>query len=249
MSGIPVHTSSPINPNTAAKATGTTPKTTEPESPSIPTQTVAPTAFTDDAATYPPAQPGAAPGPAPTGAVQPTPTQRIPTQTMPSTYPPPPQPGAVPVATPVYDSTSHQPTIPPPPKAGEVAPLLPHQQQGSLTDPSRVGRAQPPASVTSTTNTAGAPVQDLSHPPGYQQNSQASFQDRSLDAFQPFQNQSDNGTTNSRPGEGLLGATSASTGDNEGKGFWETAGDLAKTAGKKLSEGHDEIWRRINSDK
>ncbi|KAL9616816.1 MAG: hypothetical protein Q9160_008339 [Pyrenula sp. 1 TL-2023] len=249
MSGIPVHTSSPINPNTAAKPTGTTPKTTEPESSPISMRSAAPTSTSGDAATYPPAQPGAAPGPVPTGAVQPTPTQRIPTQATASNYPPPPQPRAVPAATPADDSMSRQPTIPPPPKAGEVAPLLPHQQQGSLSDPSRVARAQPPAYITSTTNAAGVPAQDLSHPPGYQQNSQASFQDRPVDAFQPLQNQSGAGTANSRPREGLLGATSASTGDDEGKGFWESAGDLAKTAGKKLSEGHDEIWRRINNEK
>lgn len=259
MSGIPIHTSSPINPTQAAKPDGITPQTTDPASKSQPTSTTASTylpATTSNASSYPAAQPGAVPGPAPTGSAYATPTRTLPSNSTTSIQgsPPPPQPGATPVASNTNGLTVSRPSIPPPPKAGEVAPLLPHQQYGTLSDPTQAMRAQPPAAVTSSVaGTAGAPTADLSHPPGYRQNSQASFDDRPLDPYQPFQNQSggSGAPASAKPGDGLLGAANvpAVSEDDEGKGFWDTAGDWAKKAGEKLSEGHDEIWRRINNEK
>lgn len=253
MTGIPVHTSSPINPNVAANPGGVTPQTTEPESAPYPTSTntTAVATATHDEAPYPPARPGVAPGPAPTGAVNPTPTRTIPTASTTSTQlsPPPPQPGATPAAPNISESGRQKPSVPPPPKAGEVVPLPSHQQHGNLSDPNQTTRAQPPASVTSATIPVGTPVSDLSHPPGYRQNSQASFDDRPADVYSPFQNQSGSGPAVAGSGDGILGTTSGSAGDEGGKGFWGTAGDWARKAGEKMSEGHDEIWRRINNEK
>ena len=86
---------------------------------------------------------------------------------------------------------------------------------------------------------------DLSHPPGYVQDSRTSFQDRPVDAYNPLQNLSE--TNGRRPVDGFLGGNPGDAGG--GKGWLETASEWTKKAGEKLSDGHDEIWKRINNEK
>ncbi|KAI9166630.1 hypothetical protein HJFPF1_02742 [Paramyrothecium foliicola] len=184
MPPIPVYSSSPIS---AAKAAGATPQTADPEltpgRPAPATTTATTTASPGNVQAYPAAQPGARPSlPVPTGApaasniLQPTPTQSIET-----TGPPAPQPGAVPLAP---GATKH---LPPPPKAGESlqaqdsqtsAPPMPAQMSYPPPQPSFASYSGSSTTTVpfSAQNPFGArPVQlgdasgDLSHPPGYQQ--------------------------------------------------------------------------------
>ncbi|MCJ1254782.1 hypothetical protein MMC24_002598 [Lignoscripta atroalba] len=169
MSGIPIHTESPIS---LAKASAVTPQTTTAPAP---TPSFTPATSTASAPqSYHPAQPGAS-APAPTQAAsqytpstQPTPTRTTATLTS-KDRPPPPQPGAFPVpASSAY--TTPKPNIPPPPKAGEKPhppsyyepalptstptqlpqPYPPQTTFPPLSNPNTQG-AQPPASLTYTT--------------------------------------------------------------------------------------------------
>ncbi|KAL9114321.1 MAG: hypothetical protein Q9227_001743 [Pyrenula ochraceoflavens] len=253
MSGIPVHTSSPLNPNqtttTAAAAATTAPPTSVPshEAQNTPATSTLPA---NSPSQYPSAQPGAPAIPAPTGApssAHPAPTATIsvaPTTASAQQIPPPPQPGAAPVpqnARAAATSAAH----PPPPRAVEPPPLHSHQQQGNLIDPTTTARAQPPAATTATA--AGHPSRtvDLSHPPGYVQDSNASFRDRPGAAYDSLQNQSQMSARGAT--EGLLGSNADELGG--GKTWFETATDWTKKAGEKLAEGHDEIWKKINNEK
>lgn len=244
MSGIPVYISSPIN--VASKASGVTPQTSSTSSnPGTPTTATASTP------SYPPAQPGAAPVPAPTGSAQRyAPLQPTPTTKTDSDGPPPPQPGAFPVPL----STG----IPPPPKAGETyqppsAPQppqsipQPYPPQMAYSSPNPAFGSQPPASSTSSTTTASstypvaipageydAPRRSLEHPPGYQQNTYAS----ELTSDQRRAQDSSNSTG--------LGNATASVGGIDTESIWNTAKQWASTAGKKISETEEEVWRRIN---
>lgn len=102
-------------------------------------------------------------------------------------------------------------------------------------------RAIPPSSTTSTPAYA-----DLSHPPGYIQNSRDSF-DQQMQS--PYQNQNQNYGNNTSNRSGLLGSGGANVGSAEESPIaqiWNTAASWAKTAGEKLKEGEEEVWRRIN---
>lgn len=196
MSGVPVHTQSPIN---AAKASGVAPQTAY-----IPPSSTGVTPTTTASATheYPPAKPGQ---------VAPTPTA---TRALNPRYEPPaPQPGSVPSAS--TARTTSRPSLPPPPKTGELpkpsefyapskaVPTIPAQpisypQQMMLPTPG-TSIGQPPASTTSTSVTPsfspiatlptasrteptstnphypfGGGGSNLQHPPGYIQNPYAS---------------------------------------------------------------------------
>ena len=179
MAGIPVYTQSPI---TAANPDGITPQTAAqpaPTNPSLRTYNAATTTATPTS-TYSSAQPGAPAMPAPTSTaanryapVQPTPT------TKPSTDdPPPPQPGAVPIA-----QNSFTARVPPPPRSGEQyqPPTVTQSQppQMSIPPPTNIYGAQPPSSSTAiSTNpsfsypvhlpvgTNSAPRRSIDHPPG-----------------------------------------------------------------------------------
>ena len=268
MAGIPTHRASPISTN-AAKATGITPTTAQAvdtTNRSAPAQNPATTTATSSA--YPPARPGAAPGPAPTGtpqlpSVHPTPTATAPTPT--SNVPPPPQPGAAPspfVAPASPITRARRPSIPPPPKAGEIpmpaayyAPHYEQEQQQQIPSYSTQTRAPPqmdsvlsiptraipPSSTTSTSAYA-----DLSHPPGYIQNSGNSF-DNQMQS--PYQNQGY--TSNTSHQGGLLDSNRPMNDevDSPIAQVWKTATSWAKTAGEKLKDGEEEIWRRINNEK
>lgn len=272
MAGVPVHRAAPINTN-AANATDISPSTTQPADTTSRTGPAYAPATTTASLPYPPARPGAAPGPTPTGASQATST--YPTQTAPPApterreAPPNPQPGAVPSpfivpASPV--TRTRRPSIPAPPKAGEVpkpaAYYAPHfeQEQQPQTSPyfpqsrgalpqmgtvlSTPTRAIPPSSTTST-----EAYNDLSHPPGYIQNSRDSFEERSDHLQSQYQNQ--NYGNNSPHRSGLLGNEYSTTSTEESPiaQIWNTATSWAKTAGEKLKEGEEEVWRRINSHK
>ena len=278
MAGIPVHKASPINTN-AAKATGISPSTSQPADSTNRAAPANAPATTTATAPYPAARPGAAPGPAPTGAPQPTNTYAtrtaplVPTPT--SDFPPPPQPGAVPspFVSPASQIThGRRPSIPPPPKAGEI-PMpadfyAPHYEQEQETHQSpytpQSSRAQPPqmSAVLSTptraippSSTTSTPAyNDLSHPPGYIQNSRDSFDERPDLMHSPYQNHNQNYTKNSSSSNrngGLLGSAGGGNVDSAEEGspiaqIWTTATSWAKSAGEKLKEGEEEVWRRIN---
>lgn len=197
MSGVPIHTGSPIS---SAKARGSTPEGGS--TPSIPASTTVITA--SNTLGYPSARPGA-------GAPAPTPTRSQATAVHHG--PPPPQPGATPISssTPV----NAKPSLPPPPKVGEMlrspeyyspaqatptksVQSQPYLQQMTLPSPV-ASNGQPPASTTSTTfqpsfgsahslsfpqrptpvnlssvSGGGRDGASLEHPPGYVQNPYAS---------------------------------------------------------------------------
>jgi len=246
MSGIPIYTQSPIN---ASKASGPTPQTqsaaAQPPQSENATQTVASTS------SYPPAKPGQAAVPAPTGStaqrytpLQPTPT----TKNTSYEHPPAPQPGARPVPT---------ASLPPPPKAGEIY----HSPQITAvaasvapSHPAQMSIPPPPTglvpSSTSTSTTAshaypvpvssfenGAPRKSLEHPPGYQQNSYAS-------ELTPDQRRVQDAAAAADMGEYNSSEKAIGTSD----GLWNTAKGWIETAGEKLQEGEKEIWRRINKE-
>ena len=258
MAGVPVHTSSPISTTAPAKALGRTPSTAAARYAPAPSTATTTTAGPPTQS----AQPGAPAVPRPTGVLSeqtnsaPAPT---PTSTQPSTTqhsnPPPPQPGAVPIPSNVNHlrsisiPASPQPNTTPSPYT--TTPLAPHQQNPDLITPNR---AQPPASTTSTnfsspftSNTPNA--HDLSHPPGYIQNSRASFEDR------PFANYGENNTSthlrrSSNGGAGILnGEMRTYNQPEEEKGVWDAAMSWAKTAGDKLSKTEAEIWKVVNGEK
>lgn len=184
MSGIPIHTQSPISP---AKPGSTT---LEGETPS-------------NTSSYPPAQPGAAPTPTRTQATDPrhgplppqpgaTPVPSHPIVTAKANLPPPPKAGEVPKPPEYYTPAQATPT--------KSTQSQPYPQQMTLPSPS-VSHGQPPASTTSTASTlsfastaslsssqhsrptptssfppsgSNRDKASLEHPPGYVQNPYAS---------------------------------------------------------------------------
>lgn len=241
MSGIPVYTASPINPS---KAFGVTPQTSNINSnPGGPATTPATTTATATSP-YPPAQLQAAAFPGPTRSAQQQYAPLNPTSATKTTAdgPPPPQPGAFPVA---------RNAVPPPPKVGEkyeptnppLSQSMPQPYQTS-TPPYTAFRGQPVASTTTTASIPrglypvpiaaeyGAPRQSFEHPPGYQQDAYASDQRRAQDA--------DNSSS--------LGGLSESVGGINTENIWNATKQWASTAGKKISETEAEIWRRISKE-
>ncbi|EXJ77451.1 hypothetical protein A1O3_09677 [Capronia epimyces CBS 606.96] len=272
MAPIPVYTSSPINtnlpshphaasPSTAAaryapgdiQAAPTTTTITSPQGASPSTQQ---------------AQPGAPAVPQPTNTVSstynrrlgPTPTAPLPTSaTRVTDSPPPPQPGAAPFPP---ESQSPKLSIPAQPRPGEIpqwtpssaspirhavpsptptharpVPLPAHQQSSSLYTPSR---SIPPAGVTSTY------PQDLSHPPGYMQDSRASFEDKPIEFCQPLENRAS--PTSSHRGGILDDEPILDRGFDNESGVLNSAIAWAKSAGKRLSRTEEQIWRQFNGE-
>lgn len=205
---------------------------------------------------------------------QPTPTATIlVSTTLTASSPPSPQPSAVP--SPFY-SEARRASIPPPPKANEIPkpaayyapqyqgtptpnspqalslntslpPLPAHQAQGTLLTPTR---AQPPSAVTSIA-TPTAMTTDLSHPPGYIQDSRASFSERPPELVLPIAHNHTGGHSRgkSRNGGILDGAGGHDRLEDEDKGLWDTAVSWAKTVGEKVIEGEEEVWKRINGQR
>ena len=243
MPAIPIYSASPI---VAAKPDGITPQTAQPgQVPTPKEDSVKPTPASAYQQ-YPAAQPEARPSmPAPTGAAQPPSSYYAPTPTQRTAdaSPPAPRPGAVPTAS----GGSH---LPPPPKAGETlqspaaqitqAPMPPQMSYapptGSVLGPAR-------ASTTTSTQFLGSgqtmlPHDDrLSHPPGYQQNVNAS-------EFDSHQRAAHDAFIADNPSKRL-----SFTGDGDDEGVWDTAKKWAAAAGDSLAAAENEVWRRINKEK
>jgi hypothetical protein len=109
-------------------------------------------------------------------------------------------------------------------------------------------RVQPPSAVTS----AGAPTnitQNLSHPPGYVQDSRASFSERPPEPVSPM-SQKQSGHSRARSRNGILdGGGGHDDVEKEDKGLWDTAVSWAKTVGEKVIEGEEEMWKKINGQR
>lgn len=251
MSGIPVYTSSPIS---GSKATGITPQTRAPVAQSQELGAThnagAVTTPPSSTSTYPPARPGASlPAPTATGGLthrdeplHPTPTTKS-YEDVPS-----PQPGATPVP-----PGRHESNIPPPPKTGEThhpaapkpqsqppqmtipPPMTAFQaQHTTLSSPTNQQSKSYPVSLSAVDSGAAAPRRSLEHPPGYHQNIYASELTNSQRIATEAMNNSDFDRNQSyEDGEGSL---------------WGTAKKWAQTAGTKLSQAEEEVWRRINKD-
>ncbi|KAK5053795.1 hypothetical protein LTR84_001757 [Exophiala bonariae] len=269
MPPIPIHASSPINTNHPSNAFGTSPSSaaaryTPADVDAGPTTTTNPSPSGI-------AQPGAPAVPQPTNTssstynnrFEPTATRVAPSSTAEiSESPPPPQPGAVP--SPYANTTNNACT----PKLDTPQPPRPietdlQQQQQINTSPIRHAlpsptptrthaphnlplgqiysptRSIPPAGMTSTYPAA----QDLSHPPGYMQDSRASFDDKPVEFCQPLDRRAS--PSSSRRG-GILDAepTFESSGDDEG--VLNTAYAWAKAAGKRLSRTEEQLWKKVN---
>lgn len=200
MSGIQIHTESPISP---AKAQSIAPKNGNTANLLASNGAAITTSNTPG---YPSARPGAGP---------PAPTPTLPQATNVHHGPPPPQPGATPISS--SPARAVKPSLPPPPKVGEtlrspeyyapaqVTPTTtlqpqPYPQQMTLPSPAEIN-GQPPASTTSTSfgpsflsapssnhlqqsrptptnsfpaSSNGGAQANLQHPPGYVQNPYAS---------------------------------------------------------------------------
>lgn len=269
MPPIPIHASSPINTNHPTNSFGTSPSTAAARY--TPADVDAgPTTATNPSPSRV-AQPGAPAVPQPTNAsssaynnrFEPTSTRATPTSTSTlSDSPPPPQPGAVPspYANTTDDTWTPKLNSPQPPRPIETD--LQQQQQtnsspirhalpsptptrthaphslaaGNIYSPTR---SIPPAGMTSTY----PPAQDLSHPPGYMQDSRASFDDKPVEFCQPLDRRAS--PSSSRRGGILDGEpTFESSGDDEG--VLNTAYAWAKAAGKRLSRTEEQLWKKVN---
>lgn len=243
MPAIPIYSASPIT--AAAKPDGVTPQTAQAGDLPTPRQdTVKPTPASAYQP-YPAAQPEARP-PAPTGAPQPstsyyapTPTQR----TADAGGPPAPQPGAAPT------TTRGGSNLPPPPKAGESFQNPPAAQITQAPMPPQMSYAPPtgsdygPARSSTTTSSqllglgpTSLPDNGLAHPPGYQQNINAS-------EFDSHQRAAHNAFVAENPNKRL-----SFTGDGDEEGVWNTAKKWAAAAGDGLASVENEVWKRINKD-
>lgn len=253
MSGIPIHTSDPINP---AKATAVTPQTSSSSS-HLQSSSSQPTASTTASHGYPTARPGQ-------GVPTPTKTAKLASGSAPA----PPQPGAVPEPAP--PAVTARAVLPPPPKAGErplppeayvvrhsttappvTVPPPPYPAQMSQTLSDNPAYGVPPSSTTSTTTRPSfasnpdlshhlPPKSSLEHPPGYVQNQHAT----DLTAEQRSAIEQEEAMNRSHAGP-LLGETGSGT----ATGMWESAKVFAGQVGQKAGELHTDIWDKINGGK
>ncbi|CCC13461.1 hypothetical protein SMACR_07085 [Sordaria macrospora] len=264
MPPINLYTHSPIN---AAKASDAQdPKTATPEGQSQsgivpnanpdphPTGTVTPNQATPTYLTSdripPPPQPGAVPTlPVQTGTATTTQGQdvkypHLPPQPSSQYYPGSP---AAPAPSGPITSTPHQMSIPPPTASYD------YSQRGTSTT-----TVPPPPTRTLPTYLPGAsPAElglgpqhgsgsgggggDLSHPPGYQQDSMASDMNQSQRAAHEF------AASHGGHGHGHGGGYSGSGSDDEG--VWNSAKKWIQDAGAKVAEAESEVWKKINGQK
>ncbi|KAI9902500.1 hypothetical protein N3K66_001852 [Trichothecium roseum] len=224
MPAIPVYSKSPIN---AAKPSGVTPQTasSDQNDATAPPATATSMARPTTTQSYPEAQPGATP-------MMPEPT---PVQSSQQSGPPPPQPGAVPVA------PGTKSPLPPPPKTGEK--LQPTQTSATMPMPPQM--SYPPPSSTYTGSTSSTAIAsgpqptflqgsaDYSHPPGYQQDTHAS-------EFSSHQRAAHNASLSQDSGNVFS--------DGDGEGVWDTAKKWASAAGGRLAAAENEVWKKINKD-
>lgn len=249
MPPIPVHIDDPIVPQKAPDATRTAqePPTgaIPPNKPSTTTQTV-PSA-------YPPARPGAPAAPAPTAFI-PRPAPE-PTRTQPQVthdQPPPPQPGAVPVASSYQQAQTYasNPSVPPP-RSGEALKqpstampsqmqMPPPSQNYAPTHSTMVGAPAPvgPQGNGPTTLNFGPVAHDApsDHPPGYQQNTYA--QD-----LNPAQR---SGLDAQERKESIVNNFGGESAGEAAENVWNAVKNWASVAGEKLAETEESVWKRIN---
>lgn len=251
MPPIPVHIDDPITP---AKADGVTPQTSD--QPAAPANNATTTAQSHSPA-YPPARPGAAAVPGPTPYV-PRPQAEVTRTTQPSlaqNAPPPPQPGAVPIPpsqqAPMTAGFAAS-TLPPPPKPGEAA----QQRQTSMSMPSQMNVPPPQQNYAPTHSTTGiqqggpttvnlGPVaqgQQAQRPPGYQQNVYA----QEMSSAQRSSIEQQERRESVVPSMGFGGAGAGDTATETAGNMWNTVKGWASTAGEKLVETEESVWKRIN---
>ena len=239
MSGIPIHTQSPIS---AAKASKTPTSSSNNEYPSAQPGAAAPTPTQTISSTSqyapPPPQPGTVPVPLPA------------TITAKPSIPPPPKPGEKPKplqyyapvhAGPTHVATQAQPypeqmSIPPP------APSYPRQPPASITSPNPTpsfpqpsslyspteAQHQPPPTRTLPGANEGGERRSLGHPPGYVQNSHA------MDMTQDQRLAIQQGNQSGSLGYGQDSSSNAGYGQEDS--VWDVAKRLAKGVGDKVSE-------------
>ncbi|KAL6866955.1 hypothetical protein J3F83DRAFT_739430 [Trichoderma novae-zelandiae] len=236
---VPVYTASPITAPT--KASGITPQTGLPEDEEQSVRPQPTTTSPQSSTAYPPAQPGARPSlPVQTGVPQLS-GRYIPSSTTQNdASPPPPQPGAMP-------SPPGKSSLPPPPKAGETlqqpqAQTMPMPPQMSYSPPATTYTAQGGTSSSASTAYSpnvpqptflqgGQPAEpDFSHPPGYQQNANAT--DFSRDQREAYH---------------ASFTQDYDQADGE-EGIWNTAKKWAAAAGDSIAAAENEVWKRINRD-
>jgi len=124
----------------------------------------------------------------------------------------------------------------------------------SIPPPTSAYGPQPPTSSTSTSTAPSsaypapiqgdyaAPRRSLEHPPGYQQNSYAS-------ELSSNQRRAQGAANNSSNLGGLGGYGSSEKGSGiDTESMWSTAKSWVATAGEKIAETEQEIWRRINKE-
>ncbi|KIW95136.1 uncharacterized protein Z519_03720 [Cladophialophora bantiana CBS 173.52] len=133
-------------------------------------------------------------------------------------------------------------------------PLPVHSHSSTIYTPYTPTRSIPPAGVSSvdTSPSYSYPQhEDLSHPPGYQQDHHSSFDDKPIESCR----ENDYRATLSpllyskRGGilDGEWGLGSSNNGDSDST-VVKTAMSWAKAAGKRLSETERQIWKHINGD-
>lgn len=266
MPPIPIHASSPINTNHPANAFGTSPSTAAARYTPADLDAGPTTSTTTEPSSI--ARPGAPAVPQPTNAIsstynnrfEPTATRSTPTSAATKfDGPPPPQPGAVPSPFTNTDAWTPKLTIPQPPRPIEAdlqqqrntsspirhalpspTPTRTHPPQplhGQIYSPTR---SIPPAGLTST---YPAP-QDLSHPPGYMQDSRASFDDKPVEFCQPLDRRAS--PSSSRRGGILDGEPTFESSEDDESSVLNTAYAWAKAAGKTLSKTEEQLWKKVN---
>lgn len=219
----------------------------------------------------PPARPGAAAVPAPTGTPY-TPNQYPPqpTRTTAAVYddsPPPPQPGAVPIP-PSQQHGAPVTAIPPPPKAGQTATL--HEQGQAVTtqppqmDVNLAAQGYAPTHSTSTTNNTpmklglgpttlnyglvspgGGGIAAPSHPAGYQQNSMAQEMSSAARASLDATERRESLTGGFGIGSSATGSL-PSVGSGGTKGMWDAVKGWTSTVGQTLAETEKKVWDSVN---
>lgn len=235
--------SAPINPHSAANPPSSTSETQE-QLPQVndavsgettgneggpawaPATPTAAASISDNS--YPAARPGAPAMPAPTSSTY-APTRTYPTSISASTdrtsSPPAPQPGSRPMPSASSVSPSPNRAVPPPPKVGEpvqpasyYAPSSLQQQQTipNSTSTPYLSTYQPPSSYTSTYVAGSAPGLPLSQP------------------------EQSNSTTSSSIFDGALGEGTT------GQDILNTARSWMASAGTKLAEAEEEVWKMVN---
>ncbi|RVX73062.1 hypothetical protein B0A52_02188 [Exophiala mesophila] len=259
MPPIPIHASSPINQNQThptASLSRSPSSAAARYTPQAPAAAPAGPTTTSTAASglEPSPQPRAPAYAQPTNVVSSSQNQKITPTATPTSYSPaevssatsnpaPPQPGAVPTPQPPRSPKLAIPAYPQPhalpfPSASPTAGI-----RHSLPSPTPT-RNRPTSSTLYSPVPVTAPVADLSHPPGYQQDHRASFDDKPIEFCQPIDRRA---SPSSRRG-GILDGAPTMERDNDDDTMFNQAMAWAKAAGKRLSRTEEQIWRNINSD-